>query len=156
MTRTRPGSLILLALVGAVGGFLAELGLAASGGAIVVPPLTLPLTLAVVGVVVLGFAIPIYRATRGSKPARIDPFRSMRVAVLAKAGSLAGALFAGAGAGILLYLLSRSVIPALDSVWLAVASLAGAVVLLVCALVAEHMCTIPPADDDTAVPGHGA
>jgi len=146
--RTRLSTLLGLGLAGAVVGFLLDLAIASSGRAVLVPPLTVPLTLVVVAALVLGFAIPIHRATKGTLRRRIDPFRAMRVVVLAKASSLVGALLLGASGGILLYLLSRAVVPSLGSVWQDVATIAGSIVLLVAGLVAEHLCTIPPSDDD--------
>lgn len=152
MKRTRLSSLVGLGLIGVVVAFLVDLGVAAAGRPVLVPPLSLPVTLVLVAAIVLGFAIPIYRATRGTKKVRIDPFRAMRVAVLAKASSLSGALVLGAGLGILVYLGSRAV-PAVGSIWLAVATIVGAAILLIAGLVAEHLCTIPPGDDeDDAVP----
>ncbi|KQQ21192.1 DUF3180 domain-containing protein [Rathayibacter caricis DSM 15933] len=147
MTRTRLSTLLGLALAGAVAGFLLDLAIASSGRPVLLPPLTVPLTLVVVAAVVLAFAIPIHRATTGTLRRRIDPFRAMRVVVLAKASSLVGALLLGASGGILVYLLSRAV-PSLGSVWQDVATIAGSIVLLVAGLVAEHLCTIPPSDDD--------
>ncbi|PPI20597.1 DUF3180 domain-containing protein [Rathayibacter sp. AY1B5] len=152
MRRTRPSTLLGLGLAGAVAGFLLDLAIAAAGRPVLIPPLTVPLTLIVVAALVLGFAIPIHRATKGTLRRRIDPFRAMRVVVLAKASSHVGALLLGASGGILVYLLSRS-IPSLGSVWQDVATIVGALVLLVAGLVAEHLCTIPPSDDDDSAVG---
>lgn len=175
MTRTSPLSIVILALLGAGGGWLLEVALVATGRAVVTPPLTLGFALAAIGAILIALALPVRRAVRGrggndakgqgrsgslgqpqfglagpSRPTggRIDPFYATRVVVLAKASSLSGALIAGAGASILVFLLSRSVIAAADSVALTVATIVGAIVLLVCGLVAEQLCTIPPDDDD--------
>lgn len=148
MRRSHPTPLIVLALIGLVAGFLLELAAAASGAPILVPPLTLPLTLLAIGVIVVVLAWPIRQSTRGNGNARpVNPFFAMRVAVLAKASSFSGSLLLGAGLGIVLYLLSRSVLPAVPSVWLAVATAAGAAVLLIGGLVAEFFCTLPPGSD---------
>jgi hypothetical protein len=151
--RTRISSLLGLALVGAVAGFLIDLAIASAGRPVLIPPLTVPLTLVVVAALVIGFAIPIHRATKGTLRRPIDPFRAMRVVVLAKASSLVGALLLGASGGVLVYLLSRPVVPSLGSVWQDVAAIVGAIVLLVAGLVAEHLCTIPPTDDDDPAVG---
>jgi hypothetical protein len=147
VNRTRVTSLIALAIAGAVVGYLGELAFVAAGGAAIVPPISLPVTLVGVGAVVVALAWPIRRAVKGTVKTRIDPFRAMRVAVLAKASSLVGALLTGAGAGILLFLGTRSVLPGLGSVWLAIATTAGAAILLAAGLLAEHFCTLPPGDD---------
>ncbi|MCJ1671753.1 MULTISPECIES: DUF3180 domain-containing protein [unclassified Rathayibacter] len=153
MKRTRISSLLGLALVGAVAGFLIDLAIASAGRPVLIPPLTVPLTLVVVAALVIGFAIPIHRATKGTLRRPLDPFRAMRVVVLAKASSLVGALLLGASGGVLVYLLSRPVVPSLGSVWQDVAAIVGAIVLLVAGLVAEHLCTIPPTDDDDPAVG---
>lgn len=148
MKRTRPSSLIGLAIAGAVVGFLAELAAAGAGLAVFVPPLTLPITLAAVAAIIVVFAVPIRRSVRGRSTRRIDPFQAMRIVVLAKACSLSGALLTGAGAGILLYLLTRDVIAVGNAVLFTALGTVGALVLLIAGLVAEFFCTLPPDDDD--------
>jgi len=147
MSRTKPTHLVLLAVLGGGLAWLLEVALTASGRAVVIPPFTLALALAAIGVIVVLMALPIRRATRGTATARVDPFYAARTAMLAKASSLSGALIGGAGLGIAVYLLSRSV-PAVGSVTMAFATAAGAILLLVGGLIAESMCTIPP-DDST-------
>lgn len=147
MKRTSPSLLVLLAVFGGVAGGLIELALSATGRAIIIPPITLALALAVIGGIVVSLAIPIRRFTRGRAKAPVDPFYATRVLVLAKASALTGSLVVGAGAGILVYLLTRSVVP-LGSVGPTVATLVGAAVLLAGGLIAEHMCTIPPGSGD--------
>lgn len=147
MRRTRATPLIGLGVAGLVIGFLVELAASGAGLAVLIPPLSLPITLVAIAIIVVAFAIPIRRATHGRTRTRIDPFRAMRVAVLAKACSLSGALLTGSGLGVLVYLLSRSVLPATSSIWQAGAATAGAAILLAAGLVAEAMCTLPPDDD---------
>ncbi len=156
MKRTRPTPLIGIGVAGLVIGFLVELGAAGAGLAVLIPPLSLPITLVAIAAIVVGFAIPIRRATHGRTRTRIDPFRAMRIAVLAKASSLSGALLTGTGLGVLGYLLSRSVLAASGSIWQAGAATAGGAILLAAGLVAEYMCTLPPEDDDTKPGGDHA
>jgi hypothetical protein len=148
MNRTRPTSLIGLGVLGLVVGFLGELAASGTGIAVFIPPLTLPITLVAVAIIVVAFAIPIRRSVRGRSSRRIDPFQATRIVVLAKACSLSGALLTGAGAGILIYILTRDVLPASNAVLLTSLGTAGAVVLLVAGLVAEFFCTLPPDDKD--------
>jgi hypothetical protein len=115
---------------------------------------SLPITLIAIAAIVVILAVPIRRAVLGRSKARIDPFHATRVAVLAKASSLSGALLTGSGIGILAYELTRPVLPAADSIWLAVIATFGAAVLLAAGLVAEHMCTLPPPSDEDDVPAH--
>ena len=150
MNRTRATPLVGLAALGFVAGFLLEYALEAYGRPLLVPPLTMPFTLVVVGVVVLAVAIPIRRSVTGKRKARIDPFQAMRIVVLAKASSLVGALLTGASLGAVLYFTTRPVLPAIGSMWLAIASCVGAAVLTTAGLIAEHLCTLPKDEDDDA------
>lgn len=148
MTRTKPLHLVVLAALGATLAWFLQTALTATGHPIVIPPITLAFALALIGAIVVLMALPVRRVSRRVEGATVDPFYATRVVMLAKASSLSGALLGGAGLGITAYLLSRSVIPGVGSVTMALASTVGAIVLLVAGLVAEHMCTIPPEDDD--------
>ena len=117
------------------------------------PPISLAITLVGVAVIVVALAWPIRRAVKGKATKHLDPFRAMRIAVLAKACSGSGALVFGAGLGISLYLLTRSVVPSASTVWLAIATAIGAALLMVGGLVAEYFCTLPP-PDETEEEGH--
>jgi len=150
--RTHATPLVVLALIGFVFGLLVEVAAAASGRAIIVPPVTLPLTLVVVSIVVAMLAYPIRQVIRGRGRRRVDPFRAMRIAVLAKASSLCGSLLLGTGLGIVAFTLTRSVMPAVASSWLAIAMTFGAGILLAGGLLAENFCALPP-DDDEGQPG---
>jgi hypothetical protein len=151
MKRTHPTPVVALVLLGLVLGFLIEISAAATGSAMVLPPVTLPIALVAIGVAVVVLAWPIRQATHRKGRRRVNPFVAIRVAVLAKASALSGALLLGGGLGIVLYILTRSVVPAASSLWLAIETAVGSAVLLALGLVAEHFCTIPPAegqDDD--------
>lgn len=148
MNRTHPSTLIGLGLAGAVVCFLLESASAASGHAVFVPPLTLAFTLAIIAAAVVALALPIRQAVHGRVRRRIDPFRAMRVAALAKACALAAALLLGGGIGVLVYLLSRTAVASTGPILLTITSSVAAVVLLIAGLVAEFFCTLPPDDDD--------
>jgi len=141
VTRTRPLPLLIAALAGFVVAYLFDVVLAMRGFAVFVPPVSLAVALGLIAVLLVALAWPVRRAAAGER--RIDPFYATRVVVLAKASSLAGALLAGAAAGILTFLLSRAVVP-LGSTLTAGATLITAVVLVAAALVAEHWCALPP------------
>lgn len=145
MTRTTAGPLLLLALVGAIVGFVADTLLAGQGRPVFVPPISLAIALVLIAAALLAGAWPVRRAAAGER--RIDPFYATRIVVLAKASALGGALLLGAASGILIYLLSRSIVP-VGSALTTGAALVGAVLLLVSALVAEHFCSVPPPTDD--------
>jgi hypothetical protein len=148
MKRTTATPVLALILVGLVIGFLLEIAAAASGVPIFVPPVSLPITLVAIGVIVVLLAWPIHKSTMGTATTRVDPFVALRIAVLAKSSSLSGSLLFGAGFGILMYVLTRSVVPAISSVWLSIATALGAAALLAGGLVAEHFCTLPPEDPE--------
>lgn len=150
MRRTGVGAPAALAIFGAVLGWLIQVGLAAAGLAVFVPPYSLPITLFGVGAVVIAFGWPIRQSVRGHSKRRLDPFRSMRVLLLAKASTLAGALLAGLAVGLAVYLLSRPVLPPVQSIVAVVLAFVSAVVLVACGLVVEHWCRIPPEDDEDA------
>lgn len=161
MKRTSVTTLVTLAVIGGIVAALVQAALASSGRPIVMIPVTLPIALTAIGVVVVIMAVPIRRTTR-RPPERmaaispqptldrgpVDPFYATRVLTLAKSCALAGALLTGVGAGALIYILTRSVTPPLGSTTSAASGLVGAAVLLACGLVAEAMCRIPPGDDD--------
>ena len=148
MTRTKPLHLVLLALLGGGAGWLLETALVASGRAAVIPPVTLAVALVLIGVLVVAMALPVRRVSRRVAGAKVDPFYATRVVMLAKASALSGALLAGFALAIIFYLLSRPVVPAVGSITMAAATAVGAVLVMVAGLVAEHMCAIPPDDDD--------
>lgn len=147
MKRTRVTTLIALAVVGAAAGALVQLALVANGRPIFSLPITLGVALAVIGGIVVTMAVPILRMTRKTSAPRVDPFYATRIVMLAKACALTGALGVGVGAGVLAYLLTRSIIAG-GSVVQASITIVGASVLLAGGLIAEHMCRIPPSDDD--------
>ena len=148
MKPTRAPVLFLLAGFGAAAGWLLETAMVAMGRAIAIPPATLSIALVLIAIIIVGMALPVFRVVRGTARKAVDPFYATRVVLLAKASSLAGALFGGAAAGIMLFVLTRSVLPALGSVALSVAAAVCAVLLLIAGLVAEKMCTLPPQDDE--------
>ncbi|MCY7411744.1 MAG: DUF3180 domain-containing protein [Salinibacterium sp.] len=153
MTRTRPLHLALLGSLGFALVWFAQTVLVSMGRAVAIPPVTLAIALVAIGVIIVVMALPVRRVTRRMPGASIDPFYATRVVMLAKASSLGGALLGGAGVGLVAYLLSRSVVPGLGSITTAIAAAVGALVLLIAGLVAEHMCTLPPDDEEPPLRG---
>lgn len=157
MKRTMPLHLVLLAVLGGGLTWLLETALASGGRAIVIPPYTLTAALILIAVIIVVMALPVRRVSRGLAKARIDPFYATRVVMLAKASSLSGAIVGGGGLGITAFLLSRSVLPAVGSVTMAVGAGIAGILLVIAGLVAEHWCFIPPDDTDkhdgTLLPG---
>jgi len=160
MKRTSPVVLILLAVAGGGIGYLVDHLLTVGGRATFAPSGFLPVLLLLLGAAVIALALPVRRSVRGTSRGRIDPFRAMRAATLARASSLLGAIVAGFGTGLLVFLLSRPVAPQVGSIVAMAALVASSLVLVVAALVAEQFCTLPkdPDDrqpDDPAAGAHG-
>ena len=141
--------LLLLAVLGGGAGWFLETLLVSAGSPAFIPPYTLAVVLAAIGVIVVFVARPVYRAVRRTATTRVDPFYATRAVVLAKASSLTGALFGGVAAGVLVFLLTRSVVPAGGAVAMTIVTIAGSIILLAGGLIAEKMCTLPPDDDDS-------
>ncbi|ROP72790.1 DUF3180 domain-containing protein [Curtobacterium sp. PhB115] len=150
MKQTRVSTLLSIAVVTAVAGFALDAILASRQAPTLMLAVPLGITLAFIGIAVVLMARPVRRHARdGAGRARpVDPLYAIRVVVLAKASSICGALFGGFAIGLVVYLLTRSVVPSLGSTLPNVIAVGGALVLTVCALVAERMCIAPPGDDD--------
>lgn len=148
MRRTGPGILILAALVGVAIGFLLDNGLTAAGRPTFTPAITLPILLVLLGLLVVALAIPIRRATRGTVGPPVNPFRAVRVAMLAKASSIVGAAVGGLAAGLAAFLLTRPVSPSIGSLGAIIATAVCGALLIAAGLIAEHLCTIRKDDDD--------
>jgi hypothetical protein len=155
VTRTAPGTLVVLGAIGAVVGFLLQLALGAASLPRFRPEFTFGATLALIGIVVVVLAVPVYRATHGPLRQPVDSFYATRVVVLGKASSLAGALLSGLGVGLTVDVLIHAGTTNGTSVLRVLATLGGAVLLLAGGLVAEFLCRVPPQDDDDDHPDRG-
>ncbi len=147
MRRTRAGVLAIIAVVGTGAGFLLDQVLTASSRPTFTPSPLLAVLLVMLAASVVAFAVPVRRGVAGTRPA-VDPFRALRILVLAKASSVLGAGVAGVALGLLLFLVSRPVAPSVGSWGAVVAVLIAGVILTAAALVAEHFCIIRKDDDD--------
>lgn len=80
----------------------------------------------------------------------VNPFLVARYAVLAKASSLGGAIFAGvyAGVGVWAFVEHGQIRVADRNLPPAVAGLIGALALVAAAIVLERACRVPPSKDD--------
>jgi hypothetical protein len=88
--------------------------------------------------------------------ARVDPLLVARFVVLAKASALAGAIFAGFYAGLLLWLFIQQTRAANNDLPAAASGLVAAVLLVVAALWLERACRVPERPEDSDVPGEPA
>ncbi|MEV6600512.1 DUF3180 domain-containing protein [Actinoplanes sp. NPDC051346] len=89
---------------------------------------------------------------------RVDPLAVARYAVLAKASSLAGAIFAGFSAGLLAWLALEPTKAATDDVPAAVGGVVSSLALIGAALWLERACRVPdePDQKDGGDPGRRA
>ncbi len=145
---TRPATLVVAALAAAAFGWLGISRYFAD-----LPNLNwLPgVTLAGLAVVEAVLAqVTHARVARQPRSGAVNPLLVARYAVLAKASSLAGAIFAGLYGGITAWAIAEH-----GRLWVAdqnlppaVAGLVGALALVAAALLLEHACRIPPPPDD--------
>ena len=147
MRRTSPVVLAATVAIGVGAGFVLDQALTASGRPTFTPSIMLPVLYVMLGAAVVAAALPIRRAVRGGA-VRVDPFRALRIAMLAQASSLVGAFTGGVGVGLLVFLLTRPVPPSVGSTGAVIAAVVGAVVLVAAGIVAEQLCTIRKDDDD--------
>lgn len=148
MRRTSAGILIVAAVIGVGVGFLIDQVLTAAGRPTFTPAVTLPILLVLLGAVVVALAVPIRRAIRGRSAQMVNPFRAVRIAMLAKASSIVGAAVGGLGLGLALFLVTRPVTPSLGSMGTILATAVAGALLIAAGLVAEHLCIIRKDDDD--------
>ena len=163
--RTNPWMLVLLAAAGGIAMWAVEVLLTTSGNASFVPLWPFGAMLAAIAVALVAIAWPVRVYTRALRrfadaaaehqsesrlaelrrdavAKRVDPFQATRVLALARACSHAAALLGGGCVGVILWLVTRSVVP--TSIWEAIADAAGAIGLLVAGLVVESWCMLPP------------
>lgn len=148
MTRTSTTTLVVTWLVAAAAGFAVDAVLAGAGRPILPLPPSIGVVLAAIGVVLVAFAWPVRQMVRGGR--RVGFRHATGVLAGAKASSLVACVLGGWASGALLFLLTRAVVSG-DAVTMSLATMGGAVVLLVAALLAESWCMLPP-DEDGASP----
>jgi hypothetical protein len=151
---TRPSVLVVAGLAAAAAGWLL---FSAFYGRMPALPWLPTITVAALAVIegVLAQSTRARIERRPGQP-RVDPLAVARYAVLARASSLAGAMFAGFSAGLLAWLVLEPTQAANDDVPAAGAALVASVALIGAALWLERACRVPdqPGDDD-GVPGRG-
>lgn len=145
--RTSAIAVAAAAAMGAAAGWLLQFGLVSRGAPTLVPPISLPVTLSAVAIVLLVFGIRLRRAVK-HRPGAVNPFHAVRLLVTARAAQFVGAVFGGFGAGLWIALAGRSVPPA-TGVWLPMLiTVIGGVVLVACAAITELLCRVPPGNGE--------
>lgn len=146
LRRTSALTLLAFAIVGVGAGLLVQSARSARGHGPFVPPLSLPLTLLVMGGVLVVLGVLLRRAVSQSSKRAVNPFHAVRLLAGAKSAQFLGALLGAFGGGLALQLLSRSVLPA-ATVWVPMVLVLGAgIVLVICGIITESLCKVPPTD----------
>lgn len=148
MKRTGAAALAIAGGAGLVAGFGTDQILTWVRQPTFTPAWSLPIVLGLLALACLYFAWPVRQQLKGKKPGSVDAIRAFRTVTLARSASLVGAVSAGFGLGLLLFLLTRPVQPPVGSVTVIGVSIGVAVVLVVAALLAESFCALPKDDDD--------
>ena len=156
MKTTRVGSLFGLAVIAGLVSYLADALLVRLGEPQFIPPITLGVALFFIGVIIPVMAWPMRVLTKttdkASRPVAVDPFYATRVLLLAKAGALTGAVLAGIGLGIAVFVATRAALAPTPLV-LTLISVFGGIVLSAGGVIAERWCQIPPTDAEGAEEG---
>jgi hypothetical protein len=111
--------------------------------------ITLALSTALIAVILLGLALPIWKYKRSitkvitvSKPLPVNPFYAVRVLLLSKAAAITGAMFIGWHAGVLVKQFTAPVV-VIDATTPNITALASAVLLLIVGIIVEQVCKLP-------------
>ncbi len=150
MTGTRPRTLLVLAALGALGGWVATALVDAFAGRSLPVPLTMPALMLVLALSVFLWA----RGTRarlekrpGTKP--MPPTLALRTAALALSVSRVGAVVGGFYLGVAVALSPSWEIAYVRGLILAaLVTVLGSGLLVAAGLWLERICRIPPSDDD--------
>ena len=164
MRPTKLANLVLIFIGSGVATYFIVRFLVLRGSATPISPMTLLVTLPVIGLVVLGLAYPIWNYRRAlktnlskqgrSRPKRVDPFYAVQVVLLAKATAIAGALFSGWHLGTLIWQLGSPVI-AFDSALRTALGLIGSLVMASCGYLAELICKLRDDPDSASTKNPG-
>lgn len=149
LQRISPLTLVTVGVIGLGVGLLLQFLQSSRGMAPFVPPLSLSFTLLVLGAVLVTLGVALRRAVTRRSTSQVNPFHAVRLLAGARAGQIVGALLAGFGAGLALQLLTRTVLPPATTWVSPVLVFAGGIVLLVCGVIAEMLCKVPPKDPDS-------
>ncbi len=156
----KPTKILTLVINAASVALLAYLGVRIGVGAGLAIPISetnLLVTLPVIAVVNVGLAVPILRykkaaerfvaGTLKARPKRLNPFYAVRVVLISKSASIAGAWFFGWHLGIFGNQVSSQVVA--ETVANTVVGLVGSLMMVVAGVIGEKACRLPE-DDSSA------
>ena len=136
-------------LVSGIAGFGYSTFAVNNGLEVPISGITLALSTALIAVVLLGLAVPIWKYKRSitkalttSKPLPVNPFYAVRVLLLSKAAAITGAMLIGWHAGVLVKQFTAPVVVT-DATSPNITALVAAVLLLIVGFVVEQICKLP-------------
>ena len=136
-------------LVSAIVGFGYSTYAVNNGVEVPISGITLSISTALIAVVLLGLAVPIWKYKRTitkalttSKPLPVNPFYAVRVLLLSKAAAITGAMFIGWHAGVLVKQFTAPVVVT-DATTPNITALVAAVLLLIVGFIVEQVCKLP-------------
>jgi hypothetical protein len=150
VTLTSIRLLVAAGVLGTSTGFILETVLVRLGQPVFAPPASLGVALVLLGLVVPALAWPMRPAptsTKESASVPVNPFYATRVVLIAKASATTGALLAGVGLGVLLFVITRVIVVGPSALAAGVVFLGGAG-LVTGSLLAEKWCHRPHIDSD--------
>ena len=157
MKQTQFWTLLGWAISATTAGYLLPKVIVANGGSVPVTPVNVIITLAIIAIVLVLFAIPVFKYNRALKKSankpvkRVNPFYAVRLVVLAKANTIAAAIFAGWHVGLVWLQATAPVVT--EAIWQNVAGLIGSLAMLIAGIVVEKACRIK--DDGNGAIGNG-
>jgi Protein of unknown function (DUF3180) len=150
MRRTRWQTLVAVAAVVTVLGWVVLRLLEQQGVTLPPVPWSVVLVLLVISAVVLRMGWAVRQFLRGKRP-DLDPIRAARTAVLAKASCYTGAsLFGWYLAQVLIVIGDLDIEARRERAVAAAVAALGAALLAGVGLLVEHMCQVPPPEDEEA------
>lgn len=146
LQRMNPWNLASAVAIGLSLGLATQFFLSSQGKATFVPPYSMSVTLVALAALLVTLGVRLRRnVAKGS--GAVNPFQAVRLLATSRAGQIVGSLFTGFGGGLLLALAQRSV-PAHFEIWLPmVITAAAGITLVICAIITERMCQIPPGNN---------
>ena len=141
-----PLTLVSIGVASVALGLSVQFIVSSRGHSPLVPPYSMSVTLVMLAALLIILGLRLKRNVEKGSGA-VNPFQAVRLLATSRAGQIVGVLFAGLGTGMLMSLAWRSV-PAPIPIWLPMlATAVGGTALLVCAIISERMCKVPPGDD---------
>ncbi len=154
MKPTRVSTLLGWAISAITAGFLLPKIIIAGGGQTPQAGLNIILTLPIIGMLLLAFAIPMLRYRAGlakvakaagqARPNRPNPFYAVRLVVLSKAIAISGSIFFGWYLGVVWLQATAPVLT--DAIWPNLTAAIGALFMSAVAIVVERICRISDSD----------